>query len=140
FPGIFHKNASGDCSTPVSPSRDAGTFKKAIIDVVAGRVTTLVMDSKFLSYFWITLWSKLGTKLLFSTTCHPKTNGQTKVMLCGKKLKVMGKMTTTYRVFNTTTSYSLFELVYGFNSLPSLDLLPLPNVSFMINDEELSKA
>ena len=28
-------------------------------------------DAKFLSYFWKTLWAKLGTKLLFSTTCHP---------------------------------------------------------------------
>jgi hypothetical protein len=27
-------------------------------------------DVKFLSYFWKTLWGKLGTKLLFSTTCH----------------------------------------------------------------------
>ena len=28
-------------------------------------------DVKFLSYFWKTLWAKMGTKLLFSTTCHP---------------------------------------------------------------------
>jgi len=34
-------------------------------------------DVKLLSHFWKTLWAKLGTKLLFSTTCHSQIDGKT---------------------------------------------------------------
>ena len=43
------------------------------------------------------------------------------------------------RVVNSTTSYSLFEVVCGSSLLSPLNLLPLPNVSAMMNMNELSK-
>lgn len=112
-------------------------------------------DSKFLSHFWRTLWSKLGTKLLFSTTCHPQTDGQTEVVnrTLGTLLRtVLRKNLKTWeaclphvefaynRVVHSTTNCSPFEVVYGFNPLTPLDLLPMPNVSVFKHKEGQAKA
>ena len=37
-------------------------------------------DTKFLGYFWRTLWKKLKKKLNFISTHRPQTDGQTKVV------------------------------------------------------------
>ena len=98
-------------------------------------------DVKFLSHFWKVLWGKLGTKLLYSTTCHPQTDGQTEVVnrtltqlfrtIVTKNLKSWEEclpfIEFAYnRCIHSSTSYSPFEIVYGFNPLTPLDLLPLP--------------
>jgi hypothetical protein len=98
-------------------------------------------DVKFMSYFWKTLWGKLGTKLLFSTTCHPQTDGQTEVVnrTLSQLLRAMIKKNLREweeclphvefaynRVVHTTTQLCPFEVVYGFKPITPLDLLPLP--------------
>ena len=37
-------------------------------------------DTKFVGYFWRTLWKKLRTDLKFSSSHHPQTDGQTEVV------------------------------------------------------------
>jgi transposase InsO family protein len=98
-------------------------------------------DTKFLSHFWRCLWAKLGTKLLFSTTCHPQTDGQTEVVnrtlstmlraVLKKNLKMweecLPHIEFAYnRSLHSTTKLCPFEIVYGFIPRAPIDLLPLP--------------
>jgi hypothetical protein len=99
-------------------------------------------DTKFLSHFWRCLWAKLGTKLLFSTTCHPQTDGQTEVVnrtlstllraVLKKNLKMwedcLPHIEFAYnRSLHSTTKLCPFEIVYGFVPRAPIDLLPLPS-------------
>ncbi|XP_054801490.1 uncharacterized protein LOC129305505, partial [Prosopis cineraria] len=120
----------------------ADLFFKEIVRL-HGLPKTIVSDRdvKFLSHFWRTLWHKLGTKLLFSTTAHPQTDGQTEVVnrtmttllraIIQKNLKnwvnCLPHIEFAYnRAVHSSTSYSPFEIVYGFNPLSPIDILPLP--------------
>ncbi|RDX86566.1 hypothetical protein CR513_32090, partial [Mucuna pruriens] len=53
---------------------------------------------------------------------------------------VIHKLVDKLKIVNSTISHSPFELVYGFNPLSPLDLLPLPIMPSWVNDEGLSKA
>ena len=93
------------------------------------------------SHFWIILWKKVGTKLSYSTTCHPQTDGQTEVTsrTLGTILRALIKphlkawdlllphVKFTYnKAPSKTTSVSPFKVVYGFDPLGPLDLVPRP--------------
>ncbi|KAG8096288.1 hypothetical protein GUJ93_ZPchr0013g35274 [Zizania palustris] len=120
----------------------ADLFFKDIIRL-HGVPTTIVSDrdAKFLSHFWRSLWCKLGTKLLFSITCHPQTDGQTEVVnrtlgtmlraVLKKNLKMweecLPHVEFAYnQEVHSTTKVSPFQVVYGFNPCAPIDLLPLP--------------
>ena len=83
----------------------------------------------------------VGKKLLFSTIAHPQMDGQTEVVnktlttllhaIIQKNLKNWKKclphVEFAYnRSVHSTTSYSSFKVVYGFNPMTPLDILPLP--------------
>ncbi|KAK1698286.1 hypothetical protein QYE76_014983 [Lolium multiflorum] len=130
------------CHKSDDASHIANLFFREIVRL-HGVPKTIVSDRdvKFMSYFWKTLWRKLGTKLLFSTTCHPQTNGQTEVVnrtlsqplrsMIKKNLKEWEEcfphVEFAYnRAVHSTTELCPFEVVYGFKPITPLDLLPLP--------------
>ena len=105
-------------------------------------------DVKFLSYFWKTLCAKLRIKLLFSTAYHPQTDGQTEVtnrtlstllrVLIKKNIKEWEECLpiaeySYNRAIHPTIGKSPFEVVYGFNPLSPLDILPLPLIEAKVS-------
>ncbi|KAK1616575.1 hypothetical protein QYE76_022092 [Lolium multiflorum] len=130
------------CHKSDDASHIANLFFREIVRL-HGVPKTIISDRdvKFMSYFWKTLWKKLGTKLFFSTTCHPQTNGQIEVVnrtlsqllrsMIKKNLKeweeCLPHVEFAYnRAVHSTTELCPFEVVYGFKPITPLDLLPLP--------------
>jgi hypothetical protein len=98
-------------------------------------------DAKFLSHFLRTLWYKLGIKLLFCSTCHPQTNGQTEIINGTLSIILRAVLKDNLRLWeeclphiefaynrsiHSTTKLSPFMVVYGFNPRAPIDLLPSP--------------
>jgi hypothetical protein len=99
-------------------------------------------DPKFLSHFWLTLWKKIGTKLNFSTSSHPQTDGQTEVtnrtlgtllrVLCKKSIRQWEEMLphaefAYNHVPHRTTGMCPFEIVYGIKPCSPMELAPIPS-------------
>jgi hypothetical protein len=131
------------CHKTDNASHIAHLFFKEII-YLHGVPNTIVSyrDTKLISHFLRSLRVKLGTKLLFSTTCHPKTDGQTEVVnrtlstllrvVLKKNIKMwedcLPHVEFDYnRSVHSTTEMCPFEIVYGFLPRAPIDLIPLPS-------------
>ena len=103
---------------------------------------TIVSDRniKFTSYFWKTLWQKLGTLLKFSTAFHPQSDGQTEVvnrslenlLRClvgdhqGTWDLILPRAQFAYNIsVNRSTGLSPHEIVYGHKPRAPIDLIPM---------------
>ncbi|KAJ0454022.1 putative nucleotidyltransferase, Ribonuclease H [Helianthus annuus] len=133
------------CHTTYDAVQIANLYFKEVVRL-HGVPKTMVSDRdvKFLSHFWLTLWRKLGTKLKFSTSSHPQTDGQTEVTnrtlgsllraLITSNMKqwedLLPRAEFAYnRAPNKTTGISPFKVVYGLNPPTPLDLAVLDTSS-----------
>ncbi|GJY07053.1 RNA-directed DNA polymerase [Tanacetum coccineum] len=132
------------CSKTFDASQVARLYFAEIVKLHGvPKTLTSDRDVKFVSHFWRTLWTRLGSKLQFSSSHHPQTDGQTEVVnrslgnllrsLIGDNAKqwdlILPQAEFAYnRSVNRTTGKSPFEVVYGRNPITPLDLVPVPEV------------
>jgi hypothetical protein len=130
------------CSRTYDASRVASIFFTEVVRL-NGLPKSIVSDRdvKFVSYFWKTLWAKLGTQLKFSSAFHPQTDGQTEAVnrSLGNLLRCLVQdHTPTWDLLlpqaefaynnsvNRSTGRSPFEVVTGTTPRTPVDLLSLP--------------
>jgi len=117
----------------------ATLFRKHVYSVGHGipRVIITDRDERFLSHFWTTLFTMLGTKLKFSTAYHPQTDGQserTNRMLEEYLRHFVSPLQDDWDEYldlaefaindsvQTSTGYSPFFMAYGQNPVGIVDL------------------
>jgi hypothetical protein len=117
------------CQKTSDATHITNLFFKEIVRL-HGLPTSIVSDrdTKFIGYFWRTLWKKLGTNLIFSSTYHPQTDGQTEVVnrILGDFLRslvtehhgswdsILLQAEFAYNdSLNRSTGKSPFQIVYG---------------------------
>ena len=130
---------------PCSKTFDASKITKLCFDEIIklyGLPKTIVSDRdvRFMSYFWMTLWHLVGTRLKFSTAFHPQIDAQTEVVnrSLGNLLRcLMGEanrnwdsiLPTAQLAYNSFVNRSIdaspFEVVHGYTPRKPLDLLPM---------------
>ena len=108
-------------------------------------------DVKFVGHFWRTLWRMLGTKLQFSSSHHPQTDGQTEIVnrsLGNLMRSLVGDSPRQWDLMlaqaefayngsrNRTTGRSPFEVVYGTNPTTPMELVPIPVTKQFSGDAE----
>ncbi|XP_026384535.1 uncharacterized protein LOC113280099 [Papaver somniferum] len=131
------------CKKSTDASNVSALFFKEIVRLHGvPKSITSDRDTKFLSYFWKTLWMRLGTALQFSTTSHPQTDGQTEVVNCSLGNLIRAKCVDNSKQWdillphmefplntsiNRSTGKIPFEIVYSKVPNHTLDLVVLPN-------------
>lgn len=119
------------------------SFKEVVRLHGVPKTITSDRDTRFMSHFWRTLWKLMATKLQFSSTCHPQTDGQTEVVnrTLGNLLRCLASnsprqwdLVIPHAEFaynssrNRSTQKAPFEIVYGRNPSHILDRVPIPNI------------
>jgi len=133
------------CSKTYDASKVATLFFAEVVQL-HGLPKTIVSDRdvKFVSYFWKTLWEKMGIKIKFSSAFHPQMDGQTKAVnrSLGNLLRcLVTDHSTSWDLLlphaefafnssvNRSTGLSPFEVVTGIKPKVPIDLIPLPSPS-----------